>query len=440
MPLRHAIAFLAIPMVAEMIMESLFAITDIFWVAGLGVEAMAVVGLTEAVIVLIEAVAVGVGMAVTAMIARRTGEGEHGASATVVGQAIWVGAALSLLFGSFGVLFADNILHFMGATDAVVASGSGFTRLMLGGSVAIVCLYLLGSAFRGAGEPAIAMKALWVGNGLNIVLDPLLIYGIGPIAGLGIDGAAVASILGRGTAALYLIYKLFQSSERLPISASSFLLDIGVMRRLLSIASGGVAQFLIGTASWIVLMRIVALYGSDAVAGYTLALRIIIFGLLPAWGLANAAATLVGQNLGAKQPERAAKGVWMTARYSAVFLGAMALVLGLGAPVVVAFFSDSSSVATYAVQCLRIMSLGFVVYGFGMTLIQAFNGAGDTRTPTVLNLVCFWLIQIPLALLLARYANLGPTGVFIAIVVSELILTIWGIILFRRGGWARADV
>ncbi|MEO0365451.1 MAG: MATE family efflux transporter [Pseudomonadota bacterium] len=439
-PLRRAIAFLAIPMVAEMFMESLFAITDIFWVAGLGADAIAVVGLTEAVIVLIEAVAVGVGMAVTAMIARRTGEGEHTAAAVVAGQAIWVGAVLSLTFGSFGMLFASDILQFMGATDSVIDTGVGFTRLMLGGSVAIVCLYLLGSAFRGAGEPAIAMKALWIGNGLNIVLDPILIYGFGPIEGIGVEGAAIASILGRGTGAAYLVYRLLQSSERLPIAASSFALDLPVMRRLLSIASGGVAQFLIGTASWIVLMRIVASYGSDAVAGYTLAVRIIIFGILPAWGLANAAATLVGQNLGAKHPERAAQGVWMTARYSAVFLGAMALLFGLGAPVIVGWFSDSDAVTGYAVQCLQIMSVGYVIYGFGMTIIQGFNGAGDTRTPTILNFVCFWLLQIPLAYLLAEYVNLGPTGVFITIVASELVLTIWGIILFRRGNWARSEV
>lgn len=439
-PLKRAIAFLAIPMIAEMCMESLFVVTDIFWVASLGANAVAVVGITESVIVLLEAIGIGVGMAVTAMIARRIGEKRPEDAATIAGQALWVGGFVAIVCGAVGAFFAADVLALMGAAPDVIAEGAGFTRILLGGSVTLMYLVLLSSAFRGAGEPAIAMRALWLGNGLNIVLDPLLIFGVGPFPAFGVEGAAIASVIGRGTGAIYLLYRLFAQTPRLPMSLGALRLQVPTLKRLLEVSAGGVAQFLIGMASWVVLMRLMASYGSDAVAGYTIAIRIIVFCLLPAWGMANAAATLVGQNLGAGKPERAERAVWLTVKYNVWFLGALALIFGIGAPVVVSVFTAEPAVAEYGVNCLRILACGYVMYAAGMILVQAFNGAGDTKTPTWLNAVCFWVLQLPLAYWFAEGLAFGPTGVFVAMVLAEVILTVAAIVLFRRGGWQQVSV
>ena len=439
-PLRQAIALLAIPMVAEMCMESLFAITDIFWVASLGANAIAVVGITESVVVLLEAVGVGVGMAVTAMVARRVGEKHYADAAVIAGQALWIGALISISLGGLGAIYAKEILALMGTSPDVIEQGSLYTTILLAGSISLMYLFLLAAVFRGAGDPAIAMRALWLGNGLNIVLDPLLIFGVGPFPEMGVAGAAVATVIGRGTAALYLMYRLFAQTPRLPMSGAALKLRAAVLKRMASVSAGGVAQFLIGTASWIGLMRIVAEYGSEAVAGYTLAIRIIIFCILPAWGMANAAATLVGQNLGAKKPDRAERAVWMTARYNAYFLGVMAVVFAVFATVIVGWFTDNELVAKHAISCLRILALGYIVYGVGMIVIQGFNGAGDTKTPTWLNLFCFWAVQIPLAWVLAQTFGLGPNGVFIAIVASETLVTTLAIWFFRKGRWKQTAV
>lgn len=439
-PLKTAIAFLAIPMVAEMCMEALFAITDIFWVASLGANAIAVVGITESVVVLLEAVAVGIGMAVTAMVSRRIGEKRPDEAAKVAGQALLLGALVSGVFGVLGLVYAPDILALMGASQDVIDEGGGYTRIVLGGAISIMYLYLIAAAFRGAGEPAIAMRALWFGNGINIVLDPLLIFGVGPFPEMGVEGAGIATVIGRGAGALYLLIKLIGRTSRLPLTWSSLTPDAVVMRRLLSISAGGAAQFLIGSASWIVLMRLVASYGSAAVAGYTLALRIIFTCILPTWGMSNAAATLVGQNLGAGKPERARCGVWLTVKYNTWFLGGMALVFGLGAPLLVSVFTDDPAVSMHAVRCLRTLAVGYVIFGVGMIVIQAFNGAGDTRTPTLLNIVCFWVLQIPIAYLLATWAGMGTGGVFVSIVISETVLTVLAIILFRRGDWQNTAV
>lgn len=440
LPLKQAIAFLAIPMVAEMCMESLFAITDIFWVASLGANAIAVVGITEAVVVLLEAVAVGVGMAVTAMVSRRIGEKKPRKAAVIAGHALWLGAAIALVFGVIGATFPGEILRLMGTSPDVIEQGGHYTAVLLGGSISLMYLFLLAAVFRGAGDPAIAMRALWLGIGLNIVLDPLLIFGVGPFPEMGVTGAAVATVFGRGVGALYLLYRLFARTPRLPMSAAAMRLRSRVIKKLLSISAGGVAQFLIGTASWVFLMRIVADFGSEAVAGYTLAIRIIIFCILPAWGMANAAATLVGQNLGAEKPERAERAVWMTARYNAYFLGVMAVIFALAAPQIISLFTDDAEVMRYAVACLRILAIGYITYGVGMIVTQGFNGAGDTKTPTWLNLVCFWALQIPLAYLLAKPLGMGPSGVFVSIIVSETVLTILAVWLFRRGRWKTQTV
>ncbi|MEM1261320.1 MAG: MATE family efflux transporter [Pseudomonadota bacterium] len=439
-PLKRAIAFLAIPMIAEMCMESLFVVTDIFWVASLGANAVAVVGITESIIVLLEAIGVGVGMAVTAMIARRIGEKRPEDAAYIAGQALWVGGLVAITFGVLGAFYATDILALMGAAPDVIAQGAGFTRILLGGSVTLMYLFLLSAAFRGAGEPAIAMRALWLGNGLNIVLDPLLIFGVGPFPEFGVEGAAIASVIGRGTGALYLMYRLFAQTPRLPMSIAALKLHGPTLKRLLEVSAGGVAQFIIGMASWIVLMRLMASYGSEAVAGYTIAIRVIVFCLLPAWGMANAAATLVGQNLGAEKPERAERAVWLTVKYNVWFMGVLAVIFGFGAPVIVSVFTAEPAVSDYAVMCLRILAGGYVIYAIGMIVVQAFNGAGDTRTPTWLNALCFWVFQLPFAYWLAEPLGLGPTGVFIAMIVTQLLLTIGAVVLFRRGRWKEVTV
>lgn len=436
----RALGLLAIPMMLEMSMEALFALADIVFVSLLGTNAIAAVGLTEALVTVLYALAIGFGMGVTAMVSRRIGAHRRDEAATVTGQAIWVGAVLALVIGVTGVIYAPDLLSLMGASEAVIAEGQGYTTVLLGGSASIIYLFLLNAAFRGAGDAPVALRSLALANAINIVLDPLLIFGLGPFPELGVTGAAVATTIGRGTGVAYLAWCLFAGRGRLRLELRHCRLVPALVRRMVEISIGGVGQFLIATASWIAVMRVVALYGSAPVAAYTIALRMIEFALLPAWGLGNAAATLVGQNLGAEKPERAEQTVWRAARYNASFMLCVGIVLVLAAPWIVSLFSDDPEIMRHGTACLRILGIGYPMYAVGMIIIQAMNGAGDTRTPSVMNFVCFWLLQIPLAWTLARVAGLGPSGVFWAIVISESMLTVLGVLVFRRGRWRTLKV
>ncbi len=432
---RRAIGLLAVPMVLEMSMESIFAVTDIFFVSSLGADAIAAVGLTEAVLTVVYAIAIGLSMGTTAMIARRIGEKKPDDAAVVAGQTLWVGVIAAAGIGTIGWLYAEDILRLMGAEQAVIKDGAGYTTIMLAGSVTILFIFLINAIFRGAGDATIAMRALWLANGINIVLDPVLIFGLGPFPEMGVTGAAIATTIGRGIGVVYQLYRLFKASARVPMVFAHLALAPQVLLRLLRVSAGGVLQFFIAPSSWIIMIRIIAAYGSAAVAGYTVAIRVIDFAFLPAWGLSNAAATLVGQNLGAGQPDRAEKSVWQTASYCAVFLTAIAVVFIVFAEPIVRIFIREPEVVRYGVDCLRFISYGVGLLGFGMVIIQAFNGAGDTRTPSWINFLGYWVLQIPLAYALASYAELGPRGVFIAILISESLLAIGAVIVFRRGRW-----
>ena len=439
-PIRRALGLLAIPMMLEMSMEAIFAVVDIAFVSRLGTNAIAAVGLTEALITVLYAVAIGLGMGVTAMISRRIGAKDPIAAAYVMGQAIWVGAALAVFIGTFGVIYAGDLLRMMGASEAVITEGRSFTAILLGGNASILYLFLLNAGFRGAGDAPVALRSLTLANGLNIILDPCLIFGLGPFPELGVAGAAVATTIGRGVGVAYLLWFLFGGKGRLHFQLSNLMISPDLIRRMISISIGGIGQFLIATSSWIAIMRIVALYGSAPIAAYTIALRMIEFVFLPAWGLGNAAATLVGQNLGAGKPERAEKSVWQASRYNVVFMTVTGAVFVIFAPEIVGLFTGNEEIIRYGVSCLRILGFGYPMYAIGMIVIQAINGAGDTRTPSFLNFIVFWLVQIPLAYWLATSVGMGPNGVFLAIVVSESLLTILGVIVFRRGSWRLQEV
>ena len=430
-----ALGLLAIPMMLEMAMESIFAVVDIAFVSRLGTDAVAAVGITEALITLLYAIAMGLGMAVTAMVSRRIGAQDRDGAAHVTGQAIWIGGFISVVIGVFGYIYARDLLVLMGASDGVIEQGTGFTAVLLAGSASITYLFLFNAAFRGAGDAAVALRSLWLANGINIILDPCLIFGLGPFPEMGVTGAAVATTIGRGVGVLYQVYYLFGSRGRLAFHFRHLKIVSHLIKRMLVISLGGVGQFLITTASWVVLMRIVALYGSGPIAAYTIALRMIEFVILPAWGLGNAAATLVGQNLGADLPERAEQSAWQAAKYNTIFMAVIGVVVVLFAPQITGLFTTDPEVLKYGISCLRIMGIGFPMYAVGMVMIQALNGAGDTATPSALNLFAFWLVQIPLAWWLASSFGLGPDGVFIAIVVSESLLSVLSIIVFRSGRW-----
>ena len=439
-PIGRALGLLAIPMMLEMAMEAIFAVVDIAFVSRLGTEAVAAVGITEALITVLYAVAIGLSMSVTAMVSRRIGAKDANGAAQVTGQAIWIGGVIAIVTGVLGIIYAEDLLRMMGATEEVIATGSGFTAILLGGSASIVYLFMLNAAFRGAGDAPVALRSLALANALNIVLDPCLIFGIGPFPELGVSGAAVATTIGRGIGVLYLAYCLFSPRGRLTLTLRHFRIIPDLARRMLRISVGGVAQFLIATSSWIIMMRVVALYGSAPVAAYTIALRLIEFALLPAWGLGNAGATLVGQNLGAGKPERAARSAWRATTYNAIFMTVMGVIFIALAPEIVSWFSSEPQVLRYGISCLQIMGIGYPMYAVGMILVQALNGAGDTRTPSVLNFVCFWLVQVPLAYYLSGTMAYGPNGVFMTIVISETLLTILAVIVFRAGKWKHQKV
>ena len=434
--LNLSILLLAIPMVLEMVLESLFAVVDVFWVSRLGANAIATVGLTESVLTLVFAVGLGLGIATTAIVARRIGEKDPEGAAVSAVQAIFLGLMLSALFGIVFAVLAPRLLGIMGASPAIVATGTNYMRIALGGSGVVLMLFLNNAIFRGTGDAAIAMRLLWVSNILNLILDPCLIFGLGPFPKLGVTGAALATFSGRGIAVLYQFYRLGQGTDRLKILARHLRLQADVLWRLIHTSALGIVQFLVGQASWLGLVRIVSLFGASALAGYTISIRIVIFAILPAWGLSNAAATLVGQNLGAGHPDRARSAVLRTGLWNMIFLGSVGLVFIAFAPSIIQLFTQDPEVVRIGISSLRIFSCGNVAFAYGMVLLQAFNGAGDTLTPTYVNLFGFWVVEIPLAWWLAMHTSLGVNGVFVSVVVAQSLIVLISLVLFRRGRWA----
>lgn len=438
--IRRAIFLLAIPMVLEMVMESLFAVVDIYFVGKVGVDAQATVGLTESVLTLVYAMAIGLSMATTAMVARRIGEKNPTAAGKVAVQAGIMALAISLLVGLVGLFIPETILRMMGGSDTLISQGKEYTRIMLGGNATVMFIFLLNAVFRGAGDAAIAMRSLWLANGINLVLDPCLILGWGPFPEMGVAGAAIATNIGRGTGVIYQLWVLTRGKGIIRIPRAALKVEWATLSQLFRISLGGMGQFLIGSASWILLVWIVSRFGSEAVAGYTISFRIIVFTILPSWGLANAAAALVGQNLGARQPERAEKSVWLSARYNMAFLALIAVVFYVFAYEFSALFNDNPRVIEIAVHSLRIICAGYIFFAYGMVISQAFNGAGDTRTPTWVNFICLWLVQLPVAYLLAMPFEWGPDGVFWAIAISQSLLALVCIWLFKQGKWKSVHV
>jgi putative MATE family efflux protein len=436
----RAIFLLAVPMVLEMLMESLFGIVNAFWVSRLGQDALATVGLTESMLTVVFAICIGLSMGTTATVARRVGEKKLDAAGEAAAQSIILGLLVSIVIGVVGFTFAPNLLRAMGASTSVVATGAGYPRIIYGSNVVIMLLFLNNAIFRGSGDASLAMRALWLGNLINLVLDPCFIFGLGFFPQMGVKGSAVATTIGRGTAVLFQLWVMTRGTTRVPVRLKQFRPNYELMGRIVRISTGGMLQFLIGTASWIVIVRIVSAFGSAAVAGYTVAVRIILVALLPPWGMANAAATLVGQNLGAGKPERAEKSVWKAGFVNMIFLAGVTLLFFFFAERLVGFFTTDPAILSYGVDCLRFISYGYVFYAWGMVVSQSFNGAGDTYTPTLLNLFCFWLFQIPAAYLLGRHTPLGVRGVFLALTLAQSLLAVLSVAVFRMGRWKTKKV
>ncbi len=440
LPLNRAVILLAVPMVLEMVMESLFAVADVFWVSHLGKEAVAVVGLTESVMTLIYAVAIGISIAATAIVSRRIGEKEPELAAQAAGQIVLLGVLLATGLGIVLGYFAPNILRLMGAGEEIVTLGSGFARLMLGGNATVFLIFLINAIFRGAGDAVIAMRTLWLANALNIVLGPCFIFGWWIFPELGVTGAAVATNIGRGIGVLYQLWHLAGHHSRVKVRWQHFKPERKVIGAVLSKSGSGIVQLLISTTSWVGLFKILALFGSSALAGYTIAIRIVIFALMPAWGLANAGATLVGQNLGAQKPERAEAAVKIAVKFDVVVLSLIGIVFVLFAHPLIRLFTQDSEVVAFGTQALWIVSLAFPLYAAGMCFESAFNGSGDTWTPVRLNFLCLWLGQIPVAWVLSKTLGFGPLGVFIAVPVAHSLLAISSGLLFKRGRWKTQKV
>ncbi len=438
--ISRAVFLLAIPMVLEMLMESLFALVDIFWVTRLGANAIATVGLTESMLTLVFSVALGVSFSTTAMVARRTGEKDPEGAATAAMQSIFLGLGIALAMGIPGMIFAHQLLNLMGADSMLIAGGHRYTEIVFGGTAVVMLLFLNNAIFRGAGDASVAMRVLWFSNLINLILDPCFIFGVGPFPKLGVTGAAVATLIGRSCGVLYQFWVLTNGRARVRLAARHLRLVPDVIESLIRVSSTGVLQFLIMHTSWLVLVRIISTFGSLAVAGYTIGIRIFMFVVLPSWGMSGAAATMVGQNLGAKKPERAERAVYVTAGYNAIYLVAIAAVLIFAPRFVVSFFSADSVVSDFAANCLRIIGYGNLTYAFGMVMIQAFNGAGDTVTPTMINIISFWLCEIPLGWFLANRTPLGVDGVFTAIPVANTVMTVISLIVFARGSWKKRRI
>ncbi|HCS20448.1 MAG TPA: MATE family efflux transporter [Bacteroidetes bacterium] len=439
--INKAIFLLAVPMIAEMVMESTFALVDMIFVSRLGVEAVAVVGLTEPVMMIIYSMAMGLGMAITAIVARRIGEKDPKQASDAAFQAIVIAVLLAIPLGFLGYAYSGNILRFMGATESVISQGSGFTQVMFAGNLSIFLLFLINAIFRGAGNPAIAMRSLFLSNGLNIILDPIFIFGLGPIPAMGVEGAAIATVIGRSCGVLYQLYHLLDGSGIIHLTKENVVMRFQTVREILVVAASGAGQFLIESASWIFLAQVIARFGETAVAGYTLAFRVIVFTLLPSFGIANAAATLVGQNLGAKQPERAETSVWKAALYNTFFLFGVSVVFFVFAdPILRLLFNAKEAELVVGRSALQIICLGYIFFSYGMVIGQAFNGAGDTFTPMMISLVVFWGIQIPLAYGLAIYLDWKSNGVFASIAICHSLYAIAAIKLFKRGKWKLTKV
>jgi putative MATE family efflux protein len=434
-PIGQAIFLLAIPMVLEMVMESLFALSDVFFVARLGASAVATVGLTESMMIVVYTLAMGLSISGTAVVARRIGEKDADGAGRAAVQAIFLGAVIAAIIAITGAVMAPALLRFMGAGSDVLATGTTFTRVMLGGSVTAFLLFVVNATFRGAGDAAVSMRVMWLANGINIALGPMLIFGIGPFPRLGVTGAAVATTIGRGTGLVYALYRLVQGSGNLRVRRAHLVVEIQTMLSMLRLSVNGTFQVLVGSLSWIVLVRFMSVFGSAAMAGYTIVVRMVMFSMLPAWGLGNAAATMVGQALGAGNPDRAEKAVWTAARLNVAFLGLMGLVFGIFAPIIVRGFTHDAEVTRVAVDGLRLMAFGFPLFAFGMVLTQSFNGAGDTSTPTRINIGVFWLFELPLAWLLAQHTSLGFHAIFASISIAYSALAGVSYVMFRRGTW-----
>ncbi|NND62882.1 MAG: MATE family efflux transporter [Flavobacteriaceae bacterium] len=438
--IRKAVFMLSVPMVLEMMMESIFFLVDAYFVSSLGANAIATVGLTESVLTLVYAVAIGLSMGVTAIVARRIGEKDvEGASKAAV-QSIFLGISIAMVISVIGIIFPKEILSLMGGAPDLVETGYGYTQILLGGNVTIMLLFLINAVFRGAGDASVAMKVLILSNLLNIVLDPLFIFGWGPVPAFGVKGAAIATTIGRGSAVVFQLLILFFGWSRIKIGFKDLVFRTKIMWNLIKVSLGGIGQFIIGTSSWVFLMRIMAEFGSEVLAGYTIAIRVLMFTLMPSWGMSNAAATLVGQNLGAGKPKRAEQSVWKTGKYNAWFMLFVSLFYLLFAEFILKIFSDETEVIQYGALSLRIIAAGYVFYAYGMVIVQAFNGAGDTKTPTIINFFCFWVFQLPFAYLAALVFDWGALGVFIAITVTEVLIAVIGILWFRKGNWKKVQV
>src|SRR5262249_29119226 len=438
--IRRAIILLSVPMILEMLMESLFGVVDAFWVAKLGADAVAAVGLTESMLTLVFTVAMGLSTAVIATVARRIGEKDHEGAAVTAAQSIFIAIVVSIPISLVGIFYIPTIFRLMHASEGVIATGAGYGKVILGANVIIMLIFLLNAVFRGSGDAAIAMRVLWMANIINIVLVPLFVFGVGPFPKLGVMGSAVATSIGRGTGVLIQLYFLLSGRARVKVRLDQLRVKWDVMLKLMRLSLGGMFQILVSTSSWIGLVYIISSFGSAAVAGYTIAIRIIIFSILPSFGMCNAAATLVGQNLGAGKPDRAEKSVWMTAHYNAFFMVGISLIYILFAENLIRIFISDLEVIPFGTSCLRYVSFGYLFYAYGMVIVQSCNGAGDTFTPTVINLFCHWLLQIPLAYGLAIAAGLGPKGVFAAIAFAESMVAVVGILMFRRGKWKERKV
>jgi putative MATE family efflux protein len=436
----RAVVLLSVPMILEMMMESLFGVVDASWVAKLGKDALAAVGLTESMLSLVFTVAMGLSTAVIAMVARRIGEKDKEGASRTAAQSVWIAIFVSIPVSIAGIFFMPNLLRLMHASEEVISSGAGYGQVILGANVIIMLLFLLNGVLRGSGDAAIAMRVLWIANIINIILVPFLVFGWGPFPQLGVMGSSVATSIGRGTGVAIQLYYLTSGKARVHIRLDQFRLQLDLMVKLLRLSLGGMLQILIATASWIGLARIVAQFGDAAVAGYTVAIRIIIFSILPSFGMSNAAATLVGQNLGARKPDRAEKSVWIAGHYNFVFMLTISVIYILFAENLVKIFIQDPQVVPFGRDCLRYVSFGYAFYAYGMVVVQSFNGAGDTTTPTWINLFCHWLLQIPLAFFLAVRSGFGPKGVYIAIAIAESLVAVIGIILFRRGKWKERKV
>jgi len=439
-PIGKALVALAIPMIMEMIMESIFAMVDVFWVAHLGPSAVAAVGLTESMMMIIYSVAMGTSIGVMALVARRIGEKDSGGAARTAVQGIVLGLGMALTLGAAGAWFAPDLLRLLGADHEVVSTGRHFTAVMLGCNVTVFLLFLINAVFRGAGDAVQAMRVLWLGNILNILLGPCFIFGLGPFPALGVTGAAVATSIGRGCAVLYQLHILVRGRSKVAIAREHLKIDPSTMLSVLRLSGTGTLQMFISMTSYVGVMRILASFGSAPLAGYPIGVRIFMFAILPAFGLSNAAATLVGQNLGAGRTDRAEQSVWRSCWFSAAFLSMVGVFFLLGADFLVGLFTREPEVAAHAVAYLRIVCLGFPFYAFGLGMSQSFNGAGDTRTPTLINLFVFWVLQIPMAWVLSHYTSLGSHGVFATLGICFSIFAVVGTLLFRRGAWKRTKI